>query len=187
MSGWEYKVVPAPARGEKAKGIKGAEARFAFALQRVMNEMGADGWEYQRSETLPSEERAGLASKVTTWRNVLVFRRILATDARYEDADPHLLAAPDASDEPAPEAAAPIVVPVEDAGGFGHFEAITPYADTEGATDRDPLLQRLEELRQSEDGAVEDQGRTQDVSDPGPVLRERAARMRGKDDDFAAE
>ncbi len=183
MTAYEYKVVPAPARGEKAKGVKGAEARFAYALQRVMNEMGAEGWEYQRSETLPSEERSGLTSKVTTWRNVLVFRRMLANDAAFEDADPQLLNAPEP--DPAPAPVAPVVVPVEDAAGFGHFEAVTPEPEEDP---RDPLLRRIEEMRNDGEAAfLEDSDDAPDVSDPGPVLRERAARMRRKDDDFAAE
>lgn len=77
MAGFEYKVVPAPMRGAKAKGVKGTPARFALALQNVMNEHGVEGWEYQRTDTLPAEERQGLTGKVTTFQNMLVFRRAL--------------------------------------------------------------------------------------------------------------
>ena len=77
MTGFEYKVVPAPMRGLKAKGIKGTPARFANALQSVMNELGADGWEYQRTDTLPVEERVGLTGKNTSFQNMLVFRRMI--------------------------------------------------------------------------------------------------------------
>ncbi len=73
---YEYKVIAAPTRGVKAKGVRSAEGRFSNALEKTMNEMAADGWEYQRAETLPSVERSGLTSTTTTWRNVLVFRRI---------------------------------------------------------------------------------------------------------------
>jgi len=93
MIRYEYKVVPAPAKGIKGKGVRGAEARFSFALQELMNGMAGYGWEYQRSETLPSIERAGLTGTTTEWRNVLVFRR-----PRTDDADafqPQLLPAPD--------------------------------------------------------------------------------------------
>ena len=75
---YEYKVVPAPARGEKAKGVKAPEGRFAYALEHLLNDMGAEGWEFQRAETLPSEERQGLTGSITVWRNVLVFRRGVA-------------------------------------------------------------------------------------------------------------
>lgn len=72
---YDYRVVPAPTKGVKAKGLKTAEARFALALEEVMNEMAAEGWEYQRTETLPSTERSGLTSTATQWRNLLVFRK----------------------------------------------------------------------------------------------------------------
>lgn len=72
---FEYKVIPAPTKGQKAKGVKTAEERFAFAVQELMNGLGADGWEYVRADTLPSVERAGLTGSTTEWRNLLVFRR----------------------------------------------------------------------------------------------------------------
>ena len=78
MPHYEYRVVPAPTKGQKAKGVRGHENRFAYALQDLMNRMGAEGWEYQRAETLPSEERHGLTSVTTTYPNVLVFRRPVA-------------------------------------------------------------------------------------------------------------
>ncbi len=78
---YEYKVVPAPEKGTKAKGVKAPEARFALMLQDVMNQHAAEGWEYQRAETLPSQERAGLTSSATVFRNVLVFRRPVETAA----------------------------------------------------------------------------------------------------------
>lgn len=80
MRGFEYKVVPAPVRGLKGKGIKGTQARFANALQTVMNDLGAQGWEYQRTDTLPVEERQGLTGKTTSFQNMLVFRRALAEE-----------------------------------------------------------------------------------------------------------
>lgn len=79
MSGFEYKVVPAPQKGVKAKGVKAGEARFALALETLMNEMAADGWAYQRAETLPSVERSGLTGSTTEWRNVLIFRKEVST------------------------------------------------------------------------------------------------------------
>ncbi|NBZ86271.1 DUF4177 domain-containing protein [Stagnihabitans tardus] len=78
MSGFEYRVVPAPRRGEKARGVKTTEERFALALTQLMNKLGREGWEYQRSDTLPVEERVGLTGSKTTYQNMLVFRRSLA-------------------------------------------------------------------------------------------------------------
>ena len=70
----EYKVVPAPERARKVRGLKGA-ALFAHEIEALMNELASDGWVYVRAETLPQEERAGLTSKTTTYRNLLVFQR----------------------------------------------------------------------------------------------------------------
>ncbi len=81
MTGFEYKVVPAPRHGLKAKGVKGTQARFANALETVMNDLGLEGWEYQRTDTLPVEERQGLTGKLTTFQNMLVFRRALEVAA----------------------------------------------------------------------------------------------------------
>lgn len=75
MTSFEYKVVPAPQRGQKSRGVKGTEARFALALERVMNEMAEGGWEYQRTDTLPVEERQGLNGTTTSYKTMLIFRR----------------------------------------------------------------------------------------------------------------
>ncbi len=79
MQRFEYKVIPAPKRGEKARGVKTTEDRFAYALTLLMNDLGADGWDYVRADALPCEERAGFTGTKTTFQNVLVFRRVLAT------------------------------------------------------------------------------------------------------------
>ena len=75
MAQFEYKVVPAPVKGLKAKGVKTASDRFANALESVMNDLAAEGWEYLRTDTLPAEEREGLMGKTTVFQNMLVFRR----------------------------------------------------------------------------------------------------------------
>ena len=79
---YEYKILPAPSKGQKAKGLKAPEARFAKTLEECLNEQAAEGWEYQRAETLPSQERSGLTSTTTEWRNVLVFRRLATAATR---------------------------------------------------------------------------------------------------------
>jgi hypothetical protein len=75
MQRFEYKVLPAPKRGEKARGVKTTEERFAYALTLLMNDLGAEGWDYVRADTLPCDERVGLTGTKTTFQNVLVFRR----------------------------------------------------------------------------------------------------------------
>lgn len=92
---FEYKVVPAPTRGKKIRGVKSSADRFANTLSELMNEMAADGWEYQRADTLPAEERAGLTGKSTVFQNVLVFRRAVeAAEAAPEDTANAPLASP---------------------------------------------------------------------------------------------
>lgn len=75
MPGYEYKVVPAPKKAGKIKGARGTDEKFAGALAELMNRYGRDGWEYQRTDTLPCEERQGLTGKTTTFQNMLIFRR----------------------------------------------------------------------------------------------------------------
>jgi hypothetical protein len=75
MTAYEYRVVPAPRAAAKEKGAKTTEARFAAALTRLMNELGTEGWDYQRAETLPCDERRGLTGRVETTQHVLIFRR----------------------------------------------------------------------------------------------------------------
>ena len=78
MQRFEFKVIPAPKRGEKARGVKTTEDRFALALTTLMNQLGAEGWDYVRADALPCEERVGLTGTKTTFQNVLVFRRLIA-------------------------------------------------------------------------------------------------------------
>lgn len=119
MTRYDYKVVPAPERGLKARGVKSAEGRFAHALETCMNEMAAEGWEYQRAETLPSEERQGLSGKQVVYRNVLVFRR--AREDEVEAYEPRLL-------DPPKE------IPVLDAARVAREDA-APEADADDTAD----------------------------------------------------
>jgi Domain of unknown function (DUF4177) len=81
MAQYEYKVVPAPVRGEKIRGAKTTEDRFAATLAEAMNTLGREGWEYVRADTLPCEERVGFTGRKTTYLNMLVFRRMIAEAA----------------------------------------------------------------------------------------------------------
>ncbi len=122
MERYEYKVVPAPARGEKAKGARTTADRFALALTQLMNRLGGEGWEYLRADSLPCEERVGLTGRQTTFQHMLVFRRAVAAAASPpvvgpvaapadEPAPAH---APGASPAAAPAAAEPVTLPGPD-------------------------------------------------------------------------
>ena len=85
MRQFEYKAVPAPTTGTKAKGVKSREDRFALSMSNVLNDMAAEGWEYVRAEMLPLEERKGLTGTQTTYQNVLIFRRLQAAALTLDD------------------------------------------------------------------------------------------------------
>lgn len=76
---YEYKLIPAPQRAERIKGVKGNENRFIATLEGMINEAALEGWVYLRSDTLPQEERSGFGgrTKSTRFRTVMVFQREL--------------------------------------------------------------------------------------------------------------
>jgi hypothetical protein len=159
MPRYEYKVVPAPQKGLKAKGVRSAEARFSNALETLMNEMAEDGWDYQRAETLPSIERSGLASTTTEWRNVLVFRRLRETAA--EAFAPELLAPPqELSDQPDPAS-------IAEADQIPETQETAPQKEVEPTAQTSP-----EGPTQPRDNGVED---TDNVAGFGTSLEQHAA------------
>jgi hypothetical protein len=80
MQRFEYRVIPAPRRGEKSRAARTTEDRFALAMTNLMNQMGADGWDYVRADVLPCDERVGLTGSKTTFQNMLVFRRVIEAE-----------------------------------------------------------------------------------------------------------
>lgn len=119
MQRYEYKVVPAPQKGTKAKGVKTPEGRFATSIEQLLNTLGQEGWEYQRAELLPSEERTGLTGSTVNWRNVLVFRRAIVVE---QPVQPAPLSEPTPMPEPDPDAA-PAARPIP-----GPDDVLTPQA-----------------------------------------------------------
>jgi len=172
MPRYEYKVVPAPAKGRKAKGVKTPEARFALSVETVLNEMGAEGWEYLRAELLPSDERSGLTGSTTHWRNVLVFRR--PVEGVEETFHPRLIEAPDPTAAPR--------VPAPDPTAPSPPEPDAPEARSL-APDDPPLHAAREEVEDDdngeEDNGVED---AEDSTRPGAALTARARKARSGDD-----
>ncbi|TCL10097.1 uncharacterized protein DUF4177 [Shimia isoporae] len=150
---YEYKVVPAPTKGQKARGVKGAEGKFANALEAKMNELAADGWEFIRTETLPSEERSGLTSTATKYRSVMVFRRPRADDPSAFQ--PKELEHPKAAELPAPSAATSTSAK-QDEPPLKSDEEVTP----------DRAVDSLTQETANEDGA--------DVTDISEALKKRA-------------
>jgi len=128
MQRFEYKAIPAPKRGEKAKGAKTTADRFAAALTTLMNDMGRDGWDYLRADTLPCEERVGLTGKATHFQNMLVFRRALSQAVAALPAPTAGLAAPVPELEPEPELVrpAPLVLHPQPAQGASPILVAAP-------------------------------------------------------------
>lgn len=116
MSLYEYRVIPAPTRGEKAKEAKTPADRYSVALTSELNRMARDGWDYVRADVLPSEERSGLTGRSTVYHNLLVFRRAIGTpaataQARQPQPEYPAAASPVREPEPLPvlpQAAAPL-------------------------------------------------------------------------------
>ena len=76
MDKFEYKAIPAPVFGQRAKGVRGNDGRFAQAMSTTLNQMSLEGWEYIRAESLPANERRGVfRRRVQTHHNLLIFRR----------------------------------------------------------------------------------------------------------------
>ena len=163
MAGFEYKVVPAPGKGVKAKGVKTPEDRFAYGLQELMNTLGADGWQYLRADTLPSTERSGLTGSQTIWRHVLVFQRPLSGETR-ERAEPPVRASqtqeiapePAPAPTPAPEPEAPVHEdPDRPAGQPGATRMLKDNGveETSEVAGRSMSLTALAASRKSSDGS----------------------------------
>ncbi|MEM7441681.1 MAG: hypothetical protein AAF393_19065 [Pseudomonadota bacterium] len=107
MQRYEYKVVPAPNRTKRVRGVKTPAGRFAVVMTELINEEAAQGWEYLRTDSMPVEEKPGfLKRRVENYYSVLVFRRAMDQGAA-EDFVAH---APEVAAVPAaPVVAAPLV------------------------------------------------------------------------------
>lgn len=76
MADYEYKVVPAPRKAGRAKGVRGHDEKYAHTLGEIMNNMATDGWQYLRAESLPVDEKAGMMGKTNEkYLSLLVFQR----------------------------------------------------------------------------------------------------------------
>lgn len=136
MPNYEYQVVPAPRKGKSVRKVRGVEAKFANTISVLMNEMAAEGWEYQRAETLPCEERQGLTGKTIKYHSMLVFRRELAVEADVVDVPAiavAAVAAPVAVEPtvPAPRAE-PVVTRADGPASEGFMNDDTPDAPEDG-------------------------------------------------------
>lgn len=90
MSYYDYKVIPAPRRSRRVKGIHAASDLFALTLTETINEIARQGWEFMRAELMAAEAPKGWFRRaVVAEETVLVFRR------PREHLSPRLAAVPD--------------------------------------------------------------------------------------------
>ncbi len=110
MIHYDYRVIPAPKRAKRVKGVHGTEELFALTLTESINEIAREGWEYVRAEHLPAEAPRGwFGARSAGEQSVLVFRRarelagprLVASATRPEPA-PGERSAPDAPHQPSP-------------------------------------------------------------------------------------
>jgi hypothetical protein len=121
MTHYDYKVVPAPKRAKKVKGIRAPEELFALTLTEAINEVARQGWEYVRAEHLQAEASRGWFRSASHGEQaVLVFRRT------RETLGPRLAAVRAEPEAAPPEAPAPLPAP---APPLPAVEAPTPPAE----------------------------------------------------------
>ena len=140
MDRFEYKVIAAPRKGEKARGVKTTADRFALALTGLMNEQGRDGWEYVRADTLPCEERVGLTGKASSFQHVLVFRRRIAEAATLPANFP--APRPEARPQARPETASAPAPGAAPRGARDDIDAPLPEPDALDAAARSAMFRR---------------------------------------------
>ena len=137
MSYFDYKVVPAPQRVKKVRGITGAADLFALTLTDAINEVARQGWEYVRAETMVAEAPGGFLRKAaTSEQTMLVFRR------PREQLSPRIAAAPDGAAPEVTPAASSSTRPIEDRvqGAIRRREPpVLPELDAEGSATPSPL------------------------------------------------
>ncbi len=139
---FEYKVVPAPTRGRKVKGVKTAADRFARAVEDTINDLAEEGWEYLRTDTLPAEERQGLTGRTTVYQNLLVFRRAADVAEETETTDPV------PAREPGPVTAPG---PASDSEDRAEETALSARIETEIAAARAPKLPSADQAQELSD------------------------------------
>ncbi len=126
MAYFDYKVVPAPHRSKKAKGISDPAELFALTLTDAINEHARDGWEYLRAENMATQTPRGFLKRATEESvAVLVFRRERA------GLDPQLEASPMARNVRTESFSAPYEPAVED-----ELDGEEPAPSHGGYTDR---------------------------------------------------
>lgn len=73
---YEYRVIPAPKRLKKVKGVSSPSDLLAATLTDAINAEAREGWEYLRAEAVGAEQPGGFLRRAR-WveETVMIFRR----------------------------------------------------------------------------------------------------------------
>lgn len=96
MPHYEFKVVPAPDRVQPLEGRARPRDPFCDIVQALLNDLGAEGWDFVRAEHLRVRRSFWSFGPAVTERTLLIFRRETVA-AEAETAEP---AAPQDPAEP---------------------------------------------------------------------------------------
>jgi len=78
---WRYRCVAAPRKARRSRAHKTCEDALLGAIEAVLAEQAAEGWEYLRTDLVPMEAKKGmLSATVETHLGVMVFRRAATGD-----------------------------------------------------------------------------------------------------------
>ena len=114
---YEYRVIPAPKRLKKIKGVSSTAELFAATLTDAINAEARDGWEYVRSEALAAEGPRGFLRRgAMVEETVMIFRRPRRGEAAREPALRDLPSREARQGEPAIEARGPAALRTPAAG-----------------------------------------------------------------------
>lgn len=75
MAHFEFKVLPAPRRSKRMKGLMRGQNRFCATVTEFLNENGLDGWEFIGFEMMPLESRRFLFFQYVGECPCMIFRR----------------------------------------------------------------------------------------------------------------
>ncbi|MEM7213125.1 MAG: hypothetical protein AAF479_14755 [Pseudomonadota bacterium] len=93
---YDYKCVAAPEKARRRRGARTRTDRVALAMEDILKAEATGGWEYQRTDLIPVEEKSGWFGRAhEVHRAVLVFRK------PKKSARPHVIETAPRS-EPAP-------------------------------------------------------------------------------------
>lgn len=85
MERFEYKLVATPCESEKYQGLTKADDAFAQTLGDGMNELGREGWQFMRTESVTEKRRGLFFIKKQRERNYMVYRRALRSNGMTLD------------------------------------------------------------------------------------------------------